>query len=96
MPWNTKTQMGTTDQFSKQPLVQKHVEDSDFDLQMRTKAEEDPVVAAASIIAWATCSTNEEIGGFGWLPYSQGIGSQAKDVASELYRKYGESRMKEF
>ena len=45
---------GLLDQFSKQPLVQKYVKDNSFDLQMRTKAEEDQVVAAASIIARAT------------------------------------------
>ena len=30
------------DQFTKQPLVQKYVEEKDFELRMRTKAEEDP------------------------------------------------------
>ena len=49
-----KPRWGLLDQFSKQPLVQQYVKDSDFDLKMRTKAEEDPVVAAASIIARAT------------------------------------------
>ena len=44
---------GLLDQFSKQPLVQKYVKDRDFELQMRTKAESDPVVVA-SIIARAT------------------------------------------
>ena len=45
---------GLLDQFSKQPLVQRHVEDKSFDLRMRPKAEEDPVVAAASVVARAT------------------------------------------
>ena len=49
-----KPEWGLLDQFTKQPLVQKYVKDRDFDLQMRTKAESDPVVAAASIIARAT------------------------------------------
>ncbi len=45
---------GLLDQFSKQPLVQRQLRDvGDFDLRMRTKAESDPVVAAASIIARA-------------------------------------------
>jgi len=47
VPW------GLLDQFSKQPLVQKQLKRKDFDLQMRPKAEEDPVVAAASVIARA-------------------------------------------
>ena len=41
---------GLLDQFTKQPLVQKYVEGLDFELRMRTKAEEDPVVAAASLL----------------------------------------------
>jgi ribonuclease HIII len=43
------------DQFSKAPIVQGFLkrEFPDFDLHMRTKAESDPVVAAASIMARA-------------------------------------------
>ncbi len=49
VPW------GMLDQFSKQPLVQKVLKENGvkFDLQMRTHAESDPVVAAASIVARA-------------------------------------------
>jgi ribonuclease HIII len=47
-PW------GLLDQFTKQKLVDAYVKDrSDFKLISRTKAESDPVVAAASIIARA-------------------------------------------
>lgn len=41
------------DQFSKQPLVQEYFKNDDIDLRMETKAERDPVVAAASVIARA-------------------------------------------
>ena len=92
-----KPEWGLLDQFSKQPLVQKYLEDSDFDLQMRTKAEEDPVVAAASIIARATWLQQmkklEELAG---CKIPKGSGSQAKDVATELFKKVGESRMPQF
>lgn len=47
---------GLLDQFSEQPLVQRELAKTDvkgFELRMRTKAEEDPVVAAASIVARA-------------------------------------------
>jgi len=47
---------GLLDQFSKTPLVQQELKRKgvkDFDLDMRTRAEEDPVVAAASIVARA-------------------------------------------
>ena len=46
-PW------GMLDQFSKQDLVGRYFKDSKFDLRMQTKAEEDPVVAAASVVARA-------------------------------------------
>jgi len=92
-----KPEWGLLDQFSKQPLVQKYVEDTGFDLQMRTKAEEDPVVAAASIIARATWLQQmkklEELAG---CQIPKGSGSQAKEAATELFKKVGESRMPEF
>ncbi len=46
---------GLLDQFSTQPLVQRALKDvpENFNLEMRTKAEDDPVVAAASIVARA-------------------------------------------
>ncbi len=47
---------GLLDQFTKQPLVQRELTKmgiKDFKLEMRTKAEEDPVVAAASVVARA-------------------------------------------
>jgi ribonuclease HIII len=47
---------GLLDQFSEQPLVQRELAKKnvkEFDLRMRTKAEEDPVVAAASVVARA-------------------------------------------
>lgn len=50
VPW------GLLDQFSEQPLVQRELKKKgvkDFELRMRTKAEEDPVVAAASVVARA-------------------------------------------
>ncbi len=88
---------GLLDQFTKQPLVQKYVEGIDFDLQMRTKAEEDPVVAAASIIARATWLQQmkrlEEISGEK-LP--KGSGAQAKEKARQIYERLGEGRMGEF
>ena len=92
-----KPEWGLLDQFTKQPLVQKYVEGTGFDLQMRTKAEEDPVVAAASVIARATWldqmkKLEKEAGCI--LP--KGSGSQAKEAAVGLFGKFGEGRMGEF
>ena len=88
---------GLLDQFSKQPLVQKYVKDPTFDLQMRTKAEEDPVVAAASMIARATWLEQmkklEELAG---CSIPKGSGAQAKERAHQLFEKFGEVRMGEF
>ncbi|MBI5691218.1 MAG: ribonuclease HIII, partial [Verrucomicrobia bacterium] len=50
VPW------GLLDQFSEQPLAQRELARKgvkNFDLRMRTRAEEDPVVAAASVVARA-------------------------------------------
>ena len=92
-----KPKWGLLDQFSKQPLVQKYVEDMDFDLQMRTKAEEDPVVAAASIIARATwLKQMEKLEELAGCKIPKGSGSQAKQVATELYNKGGGSSMPQF
>ncbi len=88
---------GLLDQFSKQPLVQQYVKDSAFDLRMRTKAEDDPIVAAASIIARSTWleqmkKLEEKAGRV--LP--KGSGAQAKEVASQLFERLGENGMGEF
>lgn len=92
-----KPSWGLLDQFTKQPLVQKYVEGQDFDLQMRTKAEEDPVVAAASIIARATwLQQMKKLGELAGCVLPKGSGSQAKEKATFLYQKWGEERMKEF
>ena len=92
-----KPAWGLLDQFSKQPLVQKYVEGTGFDLQMRTKAEEDPVVAAASVIARATWLQQmkklEELAG---RSIPKGSGAQAKEVATQLFKQFGEERMGEF
>ncbi len=92
-----KPEWGLLDQFSKQPLVQKYVEGEDFDLQMRTKAESDPVVAAASVIARATWLDQmkklEEKAG---RSIPKGSGAQAKEVATTLFEELGEERMREF
>lgn len=92
-----KPEWGLLDQFTKQPLVQKHLNHKNFELKMRTKAEDDPVVAAASIVARATWLQQmkklEEITGEK-LP--KGSGVQAKEKAKSIYEKFGEEKMSEF
>ena len=92
-----KPDWGLLDQFTKQPLVQKYVEGTGFDLQMRTKAEEDPVVAAASVIARATwLDQMKKLEALAGRPIPKGSGAQAKEVATQLFERLGEERMGEF
>jgi ribonuclease HIII len=84
---------GLLDQFSKQPLVQRELAKmgvKDFDLQMRTKAEEDPVVAAASVVARAEfvrqmAALSREFGG----PLQKGAGPLVKEQASQIIERFG-------
>jgi ribonuclease HIII len=64
---------------------------------MRTKAEEDPVVAAASIIARATwLEQMKKLEEHAGCSIPKGSGTQAKEVASKLFEQFGEARMGEF
>jgi len=88
---------GLLDQFTKQPLVQKYVEEKDFELRMRTKAEEDPVVAAASIVARATwLQQMKKLDELAGEKLPKGSGVQAKEKARMIFEKCGEDRMGEF
>lgn len=93
-----KVSWGMLDQFSKQRLVQKYFKDDDsFTLKMMTKAEADPVVAAASIIARATY-----IKQMGMLskrlqePLAKGANAKVKEQAKKIIRKLGADSLKEF
>ena len=84
---------GLLDQFSKEPLVQREMKKKGlerFNLQMRTKAEEDPVVAAASIVARAEFvrlmrELSREFGD----RLLKGAGAEAKAQAAVLIGKFG-------
>lgn len=83
-PW------GMLDQFSKQNLVGRYFKDSSFDLRMQTKAEADPVVAAASIVARAEFvrymdGLSKKFGET--LP--KGAGPQVKKIAAQILQKVG-------
>lgn len=91
VPW------GMLDQFSKQPLVQKQVKRKDFELKMETKAESDPVVAAASIIARAEFlrQLRKVSTGFG-EELLKGAGAATKAQGVKLVEKLGPDRLGEF
>ncbi len=84
---------GLLDQFSKEPLVQRILKKKGlerFNLSMRPRAEEDPVVAAASIVARAEFvrvmrNLSREFGD----KLQKGAGALAKAQASTLIEKFG-------
>lgn len=94
-----KVEWGLLDQFSKQPLTQQQLKKDgiDFDLRMRTKAESDPVVAAASICARAEfvrqiLKLSKDFG----EELKKGAGAGVKKQAKELVDKLGPHRLKDF
>ncbi|MGN0860875.1 MAG: ribonuclease HIII [Candidatus Spyradosoma sp.] len=90
---------GLLDQFSKSPVVQRVLARAGigFDLRMRPKAESDPVVAAASIVARAAYVRElEKISEVAGTPLPKGSGAEAKKAASAIFRKFGAARFGEF
>jgi ribonuclease HIII len=91
---------GLLDQFSKQPLVQRELakqEVKNFELRMRTKAEEDPVVAAASIIARGEYvrqmhALSKKLG----VKLQKGAGPLVKEQAAEIILKFGARALGDF
>lgn len=91
VPW------GLLDQFSKQPLVQRYFKDREFDLQMRTRAESDPVVAAASVVARAEYvrqmkNLSDRFG----EKLQKGASARVKEQAREIIRKFGAPALADF
>jgi ribonuclease HIII len=94
VPW------GLLDQFSKQPLTQRELTKKgvkDFELKMRTKAEEDPVVAAASIVARAEFQRQMAMLSkkFG-ARLQKGAGPLVKEQAAQIMQKFGARALGDF
>lgn len=94
-----EVEWGMLDQFSKTPLTQQQLKKDgvNFNLKMMTKAESDPVVAAASICARAefvrqlrklSTEFGEEL--------KKGAGAPVKKQGFELVEKLGAHRLKDF
>lgn len=94
VPW------GLLDQFSEQPLTQRELARKgvkDFDLKMRTKAEEDPVVAAASIVARAEfqrqiVNLSKQFG----EKLQKGAGPLAKAQARQIVDRLGAPALRDY
>jgi len=94
VPW------GLLDQFTEQPLVQRELAKKKvegFELRMRTKAEEDPVVAAASVVARAEFvrqmhALSKRFG----AKLQKGAGPLVKAQANEIIAKFGARALGDF
>ncbi len=94
VPW------GLLDQFTEQPLVQRELAKKKvegFELRMRTKAEEDPVVAAASVVARAEFvrqmhALSKRFG----AKLQKGAGPLVKEQANEIIAKFGACALGDF
>ena len=94
VPW------GMLDQFTKQPLVQRQIKTDgvkNFELKMQTKAESDPVVAAASIIARATYifalkKLSKEFG----EDLMKGASAKTREQAVGIVKKFGPEKLPTF
>jgi ribonuclease HIII len=94
VPW------GLLDQFSEQPLTQRELARKgvkDFDLRMRTKAEEDPVVAAASVVARAEFVRqmhllSKKLG----EKLQKGAGPLVKEQGARIIAKFGAPALGDF
>ena len=88
---------GLLDQFSKKPLVQGYLKAPGFELQMRTHAESDPVVAAAAICARTEFlrqlkALSDKLG----EPLKKGAGAQVKEQAVRIVEKLGPDALGDF
>ena len=94
VPW------GLLDQFSAQPLTQRELAKKgvkDFELKMRTKAEEDPVVAAASVVARAEFvrqmhTLSKRFG----EKLQKGASSAVKEQGARIIARFGARALGEF
>ena len=94
VPW------GLLDQFTEQPLAQRELAKkgvTNFELRMRTKAEEDPVVAAASVVARAEFvrQMHQLSKRFG-AKLQKGAGPLVKQQALEIIAKFGARALGEY
>jgi ribonuclease HIII len=94
VPW------GLLDQFTEQPLVQRELAKKgvkDFELKMRTKAESDPVVAAASVVARAEFVRQMNLLSkkFG-SKLQKGAGPLVKEQANQMIQQFGVKSLGEF
>lgn len=88
---------GMLDQFSKAPLVQRQLKVKHFELKMMTKAEADPVVAAASVVARAEYvrrmkALSEKLG----EPLLKGASARVREQGKKIVEQLGPEALGDF
>ena len=95
-----KPAWGLLDQFTEEPLVQNEIarRGITFDLRMRTKAESDPVVAAASIVARAAFVRElDRLAADGGVALPKGAGMKPhRDAMEALVDRHGPAGLVNF
>ena len=89
---------GLLDQFSKAKLVHKYLtHQQNFKLDQRVRAEEDPVVAAASIIARAEYVRRlKKLSELSGIDLPKGCGPQAKKALTLFIEKHGTEALNQY
>ena len=88
---------GLLDQFTTSKLVQRYLKVENFNLQQQVRAEADPVVAAASIIARAEYLRQlKRLSEQADMPLPKGCGTQAKEALQKLISSQGIEAMSKF
>jgi ribonuclease HIII len=92
-----KVSRALLDQFSQKPLVQAYFQGNDVTIEMRPRAEDDPVVAAASIVARAEyLRAMERLSEAAGEKLLRGASEAVQEQARGLVRRLGASSFGEF
>lgn len=88
---------GTLDQFTKARLVEKYLKNPKFKLTQHVRAEEDPVVAAASIVARAEYLRQiKQLSSRVGIPLPKGASGAVKEAAQKIIDKEGYVELRKF
>lgn len=91
VPW------GLLDKFCERSVVEKYFKRDDFDLRMETKAESDPVVAAASVCARGEFLRQmESLSKIADEQLLKGASASVKEQGKRIVEKLGSHRLGEF
>ena len=92
-----KVEWGNLDQFSEKALVQNYFKGESFELRMQVRAESDPVVAAASIVARAEYIRQmKKLSDKYGEKLLRGCGPNVKEQAINIVKKLGKEELKQF